>query len=174
MAGKRRPPAVPGIRTIYSFIRDYIKRHGPSSPYDIWKAYVAYMKSLGYSKNQVASYQAFSRYIWLLTKGVQKGVLLEAAKNNAVRRAIIMVGRKEGNRWALPPFIIPVARAPSSRGKPKTLYTTNPEIPDVLWEANIQALIYPRTRLGKRRYERRVQGVPPKRLRGRPRKGEII
>lgn len=44
------------------FVRDHIKTHGPSSPYDMWKILKAIRENKGY---KVPSYQSFyQNYIW--------------------------------------------------------------------------------------------------------------
>ena len=57
------------------FIRDYLLEHGPSSAYDIWKAWVEIRRKAG---RKAPTYQSFYlNYIWRLKK---MGLIKEVGK----------------------------------------------------------------------------------------------
>ena len=52
--------------TVGLFIRDYLLEHGPSSAYDLWRAWAEVRKRAGY---KVPSYQSFYwNFVWRLKK----------------------------------------------------------------------------------------------------------
>ena len=61
--------------TVGLFIRDYLLEHGPSSAYDIWKAWAEVRKKAAY---KVPSYQNFYwNFVWRLKK---MGLIREVGK----------------------------------------------------------------------------------------------
>ena len=67
--GGFKPPAVG------PFIREYLLEHGPSSAYDIWRAWVEERKRGGYKTPTYFSF--YENYIWRLKK---MGLIREVGK----------------------------------------------------------------------------------------------
>lgn len=54
--------------TVGLFVKDYLLEHGPSSTYNIWKAWVEVRKKAGY---KIPSYQNFYwNFVWQLKRKV--------------------------------------------------------------------------------------------------------
>ena len=145
---KRGPQ--PGTGT---FIRDHLKRVGEDYPYNVWKELRAYLASIGRKSPTLLSFQHY----WHICHETE----------------LIRFSREE----------------PGERLWPRRFYRLVPENMNSKDWRNPQAALdlrmgrttpdpatgkmVPVSRLGRRRYRRRVLGVPPKRV-GRPRKPKPI
>ena len=136
---------IPGFRSVADWIR-YELSLRENYPYGLWRRYISLLERLAkVPPESLPSYKSFWRTIYLLN---QLGLIRKV-------------------------------RVERQKGKPPRSYyaVVRERIDDPLWFENPQRVVarmrgWRPTWLGRRRYRRRVLGLPPL-PRGRPRKGSL-
>lgn len=148
----KRQKIHPPSESTATFVRDWLLKHKKDYPYGMWKAWRDYLHGFGFKEPKLES---FRKYLWILTKLSlirRTEVAPYEIESRFLRQYYELVPRQVNNEeaWANPSAALDLRQGRT--------------IPDPQTGEPI-----PLSRLGRRRYRKKILGLPPKPI-GRPKR----